>query len=131
MDQIYRTVIDALVNSCLHGQGQIAARKLREGVWNRNADDYTPNPFGEPEWMRRLDEEWRVVARAQNEMLRRLSPADRELLAEMFCQEFQSGVHESLVVLHEHRIPPFDSGYEGDPYHDFVGRLDDWEWPAD
>jgi hypothetical protein len=24
---------------------------------------------------------------------------------------------------------PFDKAYEGTPFHDFVGRLDDWEWP--
>jgi hypothetical protein len=47
----------------------------------------------------------------------------------MLEDEFVSGVHESLVVLHEESVPPFDGGYEGTPFHDFVGRLGDWDWP--
>ena len=47
----------------------------------------------------------------------------------MLAKEFVSGVHETLVVLHELGVPPFDTGYEGTPFHDFVGRLTDWEWP--
>lgn len=47
----------------------------------------------------------------------------------MLEQAFVSGVHESLVVIHEEAIEPFDKGYEGTPFHDFVGRLDDWQWP--
>jgi hypothetical protein len=33
--------------------------------------------------------------------------------------------------LHEAGIQPFEDGYEGTPYHDFVGRLIDWSWPVD
>jgi hypothetical protein len=47
----------------------------------------------------------------------------------MLAGAFFGGVHETLVVLHEAGIRPFDDGYEGTPYHDFVGRLDGWEWP--
>ena len=41
----------------------------------------------------------------------------------------RAGVHTALVALHEDAIPPFEDGYEGTPFNDFAGRLDDWEWP--
>ena len=47
----------------------------------------------------------------------------------MLEEQFVGGVHETLVVLHEADIEPFDDGYEGTPFHDFVGRLTDWPWP--
>ncbi len=36
---------------------------------------------------------------------------------------FEAGAHTALVVLHEVVVPPFEDGYEGTPFHDFVGRL--------
>lgn len=42
---------------------------------------------------------------------------------------FQSGVHQALVAFHEAQVQPFDDGYEGTPFHDFVGPLDGWDWP--
>jgi hypothetical protein len=66
---------------------------------------------------------------AANVLLARLDRSEREILAVMLAQAFVGGVHETLVVLHEAEIPPFDDGYEGTPFHDFVGRLDDWPWP--
>ena len=112
----YRNLIDALVRSCRDGQGQVAAKRVLEGVWSPNAEDPDADMPDQ---------------RAMNGLLRRLAPADREILAQMMAEEFVSGVHESLVVLHEQKLPPFDNGYEGTPFHDFVGRLDAWEWPAD
>jgi hypothetical protein len=53
------------------------------------------------------------------------------VLAAMLTQEFESAVHETLVVLHEQRVLPFDDGYERCPVPRFVGRLADWEWPDD
>lgn len=47
---------------------------------------------------------------AMNELLRRLDPADREVLARMLEQAFVSGVHETLLVAHEEGIEPFRSG---------------------
>ena len=35
----YREVIDELVRMCRDGQGQIGARRVREGVWNKNASE--------------------------------------------------------------------------------------------
>jgi hypothetical protein len=44
---------------------------------------------------------------------------------------FESGVFIALRVLHDESIPPFDDGYEGTPFNDFVGRLNGWSWPSD
>jgi hypothetical protein len=48
----------------------------------------------------------------------------------MLQEQFVDGVHAALVAMHEHPVPPFEDGYEGTPFHDFVGRLDGWEWPT-
>ncbi|WP_088284679.1 DUF6547 family protein [Kineosporia sp. A_224] len=111
----YRDVIDRLVKSCLEGQGQISADRARRGVWN-------PNALGLGDGME--------DQAAMNDLLARLAPEDRELLASILSEQFVHGVHETLVVLHEEQVPPFDEGYEGSPFHDFVGRLDGWPWPT-
>ncbi len=66
---------------------------------------------------------------AMNDLLRRLSDADRDVFAEFLTQQFVSGVHETLVVLHEAKVEPFGGGYEGTPFLDFAGRLDGLPWP--
>jgi len=41
--RLYREIIDELVRMCRSGQGQIGARRAREGIWNRNAtQDFIP-----------------------------------------------------------------------------------------
>ena len=110
----YRRVIDRLVGACQEGQGQIGARRARAGVWNPSANS-SDGPLGD---------QWRI-----NKFLAGLTVDQREVLAEMLAEEFTGGVHETLVALHEEQIPPFDDGHEGDPYHDFVGRLAGWAWP--
>jgi hypothetical protein len=112
----YRQIIDELVDECRAGQGQIGAHRARAGVWNSNA-----GPAAEG-----LEDQARM-----NDVLYRLGPADREVLAVMLAEAFVDGVHTALVTLHEHEVPPFEDGYEGTPFHDFVGRLDGWEWPED
>lgn len=112
-DLLYRNVIDRLVDDCHSGQGQIAANSVRSGVWHTNAT---------PEF---LPEEHEV-----NALIARLSPAEREMIARMLARQFVGGVHAALVALHEAEIAPFDKAYEGTPFHDFVGRLDDWMWPG-
>jgi hypothetical protein len=47
----------------------------------------------------------------------------------MLEEALVAGVHETLVKLHEAQVEPFEDGYEGTPYHDFIGRLGGWEWP--
>ncbi len=64
-----------------------------------------------------------------NLLLARLPEAEREILAGMLVHEVELGVFETLKVLEEFRIAPFEDGYEGSPFDDFTGRLGDWEWP--
>ena len=109
---IYREVIDALVTMCKDDQGQIGARRVRAGVWNQNA---TPG-F--------LPEQHQI-----NLLLTRLLPADRDLLAGMLAQAVVTGVFEALKTLEQFQVAPFEDGYEGSPYNDFVGRFDGWDWP--
>jgi len=111
--RVYRDLIDELVRSCRSGQGSIGPRRARAGVWNPNITKTT-----DPE------------QHEFNELLAKLSKKDRGILAKLLSHEFFSGVHTALVALHEAEIAPFDDGYEGTPFHDFVGRLDGWKWPV-
>ena len=110
--QAYRDMIDALVEVCHKGQGQVGAERVRKGMWNRNATEKS------------LPDQHRI-----NELLARLSKADREVLAGMLAQEVELGVFETLKVLEGFGVAPFEDGYEGAPYNDFIGRLADWKWP--
>jgi hypothetical protein len=112
-DRAYRDLIDRLVHDCRAGQGQIAAHRARTGLWNQNATAED------------IPDQHEV-----NVLFARLPRADREVLARLLEQEFVSGVHAALVALHEAQLPPFDKAYEGTPFHDFMGRLVDWDWPA-
>lgn len=111
----YRTLIDRLVRACREGQGQVAAGRARRGVWSRNA---VTQPEEMPDQQR------------MNVLLAALRDADREVLAQMLYGAF-CGVHEALVVLHEAQVSPFEDGYEGSPFHDFIGRLHGWPWPVE
>lgn len=111
----YRKLIDDMVRACKGGQGQIGSRRARNGVWNPNAT--------------RPDDDLMADQFAFNGLLSKLSPQDREVLATMLEQQFVSGIHESLVILHDAGIRPFDQAEEGTPFHDFVGRLAGWSWP--
>ena len=108
----YRDVIDELVRMCHGGQGQIGARRARSGVWNQNATNEV------------LPEQQEI-----NLLLARMSAADREILARILTAEVERGVFETLKALEEFEVSPFTDGYEGSPFHDFVGRLNGWEWP--
>lgn len=110
----YRELIDEMVRVCQEGQGQIGARRAREGVWNRNA---TPTFIPEQH--------------AINALLARLNPSERNVLAGVLAQEVVTGVFETLKALETFKISPFESGCEGSPFEDFIGRLGGWEWPAD
>lgn len=112
--QNYREMIDELVRMCKDGQGQIGATRARKGVWNSNAtQDFIP-------------EQHEI-----NLLLKRLPAADREIIAGMLSHAVVTGVFETLKVLEQFDIEPFKEGYEGSPFNDFIGRLDDWSWPED
>lgn len=101
----YRRVIDDLVRSCREGQGQIVPKRVRAGQWRG------------------------LVKDADDEVLAPLTEGQREHVAQIAADAYVDGVHEALVVLEANGVIPFDRGYEGTPYHDFIGRLTDWEWP--
>lgn len=112
-DSCYRMVIDELVRSCREGQGQIGPQRARAGIWNRNASaDEFPDQH------------------AANKLLAAMSTSEREVLARLLEGAFVGGMHEALVVLHGASVVPFDRAHEGTPFHDFVGRLNDWAWPT-
>ena len=85
------------------------------GVWIQAANDRPDD----------MPEEHRI-----NMLLAGMEQADREVLARMLASAFEDGVFITLRVLHDHSIAPFDDGYEGTPFNDFVGRLNDWPWPT-
>jgi len=109
----YREIIDALVDVCVTGQGQLATRRVHAGVWNAaaTAEDMPQE-------------------HAANVLLKRLSPTEREALAYLLASEFRGGVFETLQALESAAVEPFQDGYEGGPHHDFIGRLGGWHWPA-
>jgi hypothetical protein len=109
----YRALIDALVHQCREGQGALGRRRAEAGLWNPNAT-------------RSEDaEEWEF-----NELLKALTPKQREVLGRLLSRQFESGVHTALAELHFAELPPFEDGYEGTPFHDFMARLAGWwEWP--
>lgn len=110
--KVYRDVIDGMVAACKSGQGQIRSRRVNAGVWNQNAsEDFIP-------------EQHEI-----NVLLSRLPVNDRRIVAGMLEEAFSGGVFEALKVLEQFKIEPFRDGYEGSPYHDYIGRLQGWEWP--
>jgi hypothetical protein len=66
-----------------------------------------------------------------NELLGRLPQEDRDVIAEMLSQEYVSGAFGALCALNDFEIVPFEEGYEGAAYNDFLGRMDDWPWPKE
>ena len=118
--QIYKDFIDNMVEICNNGQGTIESRKILNGVWNKNLKD-------EMKKLNSFKEDFII-----NEMLKKLNQEEKEILAKLFKNQFIGGVFETLKYLEEFEIEPFIEGYEGSPFHDFIGRVDEedpWEWP--
>ena len=114
--EIYRQIIDRLVEVTRNGQGQIGPNRVIRGLWNQNAtEDVIPEQH------------------AMNQLLVALSNEQRSVLAMMLQDQFVCGVFETLKALEEFGIEPFVDGYEGSPCHDFMGRMADnpWPWPDD
>lgn len=109
----YRDFIDAMVRVCHDGAGQGGADRVRHGVWHKFA---TPD---------KLADQHRI-----NVLLGTLDVMEREVVAKMLADEFSAGVFETLKALELFEIAPFVDGYEGSPFHDFIGRMAlDWDWP--
>ncbi len=113
-DELYRALIDRLVEDSLTGQGQIAAGRAREGIWNPAASDTF------------LPEQHRV-----NALLSELSGDQRGAVAGLLADAYAAGVFGVLVALNDNAVPPFDRSYEGTPFNDFAGRRDGWDWPLE
>jgi len=109
---LYRVTIDALVLACKQGSGRVGADRVYRGIWNPNADSLGS---GEEQEL--------------NALLKSLTDAQRSALAHALVKEFEAGVYEALKVLEENKVSPFESGYEGGPQEDFIGRLGGWQWP--
>ncbi len=110
--KMYRDIIDELVQMCHDGQGQVGARRVRNGLWNQNATfDFLPDQHD------------------INLLLLRMPAEDREILARMLAHEVTTGVFETLKLLEQFQVSPFTDGYEGSPFNDFIGRLNSWDWP--
>ena len=66
-----------------------------------------------------------------NAVLAHLGDSDRAVIARMVELSYEGGVNDTLRVLHDHQVPPFEDGYERAPFNDFMGRLEtDWDWPT-
>jgi hypothetical protein len=110
----YRFLIEALVDECR--EGQAFPRWVRSGVWNRYALDH-PDEMPEEHEM--------------NSLLARLGGEDRDVVARMVEKSYAAAIHNTLRLLHDNEIAPFDESDEGTPYQDFAGLLQgDWEWPT-
>jgi hypothetical protein len=72
---------------------------VREGVWNSNATS-----------------EFLTDQNAMNLVLAALGEDPRDTLARALNDEFVSGVHAALRVLHGAQIDPFDGAVEGTPF---------------
>lgn len=114
--EIYRAIIDQLAEETrVQGAGSYLARSGRFS----NAPDH---------------EEF-------NTYLQALDDADRKLIAEMLESERNSAIHDALALLtwwidcsdvtlcvHGDEMPIGQSGMG--LHGDYVGRVDDWEWPS-
>jgi hypothetical protein len=112
----YQAVIDAMVDECRHGQGQVLPGWVRRGVWSQHALDHPGEMPAE---------------QVMNNVLADLDDEQRDVIATMLVLAYEGAMHDALHVLHDHEVPPFDDGYEGAAFNDFMGRLrTDWAWPA-
>ena len=111
--KLYRDFIDDLVRVCRSGQGQVGPTRARRGVWNPH-----------------ITESSAPDQHAMNLLLAKLEAKDRETIAGFLAEEFEGGVFETLKMLEKFEIAPFEEGYEGSAYNDFIGRISgEWEWP--
>jgi len=120
--KLYRDFIDCMVDVCNNGQGQISKKRILKGLWNANANIAKLRADN-----KELQNQYKI-----NLFLQRLTVEEREILAEICESNFRAGIFETLKYLEEFEVEPFIEGYEGSPYHDFIGRVDKndtYQWP--
>lgn len=110
----YKEIIDQLVTETSHS----VSEKLvsQQGIFSK-APDY----------------------QKLNALVQSLSIEQRQMLAQMLHAERVGAIHDVLAVLSwwisarevglTFRGQPMPVGFEGGLHLDYVGRLDDWEWP--
>ena len=113
----YRQIIDQLVTETSHGVREKAV--VQENAFPNLSDDRVFNPF-----------------------IKSLSTGQREMLAQMLHAERVAAIHDALAVLTwwvlargvglTFRGEPMPVELSGAGLHgDYLGRLDDWQWPKD
>ncbi|HWX92248.1 MAG TPA: DUF6547 family protein [Terriglobales bacterium] len=113
----YKQIIDQLVTETSHGVREKAV--VRETAFPDLSDDRVFNPF-----------------------IKSLSTGQRQMLAQMLHAERVAAIHDALAVLTwwvlargvglTFRGEPMPVELSGAGLHgDYIGRLDDWQWPKD
>ena len=113
----YKQIIDQLVTETSYGVREKAV--LREAAFPDLSDDRAFNPF-----------------------IKSLSTGQRQMLAQMPHAERVAAIHDALAVLTwwvlargvglTFRGEPMPVELSGAGLHgDYIGRLDDWQWPKD
>jgi hypothetical protein len=115
--EAYKQIIDQLVTETSHGVREKAV--VREIAFSDLSDDRVFNPF-----------------------IKSLSTGQRQMLAQMLHAERVAAIHDALAVLTwwvlarevglTFRGEPMPVELSGMGLHgDYIGRLDDWQWPMD
>jgi hypothetical protein len=115
--EAYKQIIDQLVTETSHGGREKAV--VREISFSDLSDDRVFNPF-----------------------IKSLSTGQRQMLAQMLHAERVAAIHDALAVLTwwvlarevglTFRGEPMPVELSGMGLHgDYIGRLDDWQWPKD
>jgi uncharacterized protein DUF6547 len=112
---VYKEIIDQLVNETTHS---VTQKLVSERGFFLETSDHA----------------------VFNELVRPLTPEKRKLLGDMLLAERRSAIHDVLAVLtwwilcgglaftFEGEPMPVELGGMG-LHGDFIGRLQDWEWP--
>jgi hypothetical protein len=115
--EAYKQIIDQLVTETSHGVREKTV--VREIAFPDLSDDRVFNPF-----------------------IKSLSTGQRQMLAQMLHAERVAAIHDALAVLTwwvlarevglTFRGEPMPVELSGMGLHgDYIGRLDDWQWPLD
>lgn len=109
--EAYKALIDGLVSL----RPSVHAERVKKGVWHREPP---------PDQVK------------FNEVLARLSAADRNVLAEIVQQAADASVHNALVFMLDHECrfthegePVAEQPFDTDAHFDFMARIAGTPWP--